>query len=683
VIFRTLLLLLLAGTVLLLPAQQQQPVSSLSSFFPPVIAIPGIRTAPLSVFAFDASGAAVAGAPVVWSAKRPGVTFDGGASQLTTLTDSRGRASVSPTEIVPPTGAVSYETVEIEASSGSARPLTFRILSLAAPPVITVLKPDPPVIDAIRSENWNQAYVVSIQAASGTEAGKGIPGIYLRMTATEPVRSPDGGFVADLPQEPGRPTPICNIPSNANGEAGCNIAAGFTAGTTRLYCIVGESIVMPPLTVNVTAGPAPRLEIVSGSGQVGRPGERLPIALRVRPVDGTGAPMSNLQVSWGVVSGIVFVSDSVTRTDADGFTSTIATLGDRPGAIRLRAATERGAFADFSLAVAGLIGGLEIVQGNGQAAAPGQAFALPLIVRAYDANRNAAAGIPVRFTINSLGTLSSNLVNTDQDGLARVSVTAGSTRGAILVTATADVFSVPFTLGVVAPAFTIDKLENAVTSDEGLTPCGIARLTGKGFAPGLEGVLTALGTPSTSLGPVQGITIAGLRALILSVRNFDGGGESIDFQTPCGVSPGQISGSLVVATFASSGSVGFGSLVKPAQPGIFENAAQHLDGTTITTAHRAVPGEIIRILATGLGKPDASEAPDKPLTLELIAGVNDEGVPISRAIYSSESLRYFVDIEIPKELKPSSEGFFSAVLAVRLEPGADFLYSNTVRIPVR
>lgn len=183
---------------------------------------------------------------------------------MTTLTDSRGRAAVSP-NIAPPADGTSYETVEIEASSGIARSIRFGVLSLGASPAITVVKPDPPVIDAFRSENWNQAYVLSIKATSGPEAGKGIPGIHLRMTSIEPIRSPDGGFDPDAPQDPFKASGLCIFPSNANGETGCNIAAGFTAGTTRLYCIVGENIAMPPLTVNVSVGPAPKLEIISGS----------------------------------------------------------------------------------------------------------------------------------------------------------------------------------------------------------------------------------------------------------------------------------------------------------------------------------------------------------------------------------------------------------------------------------
>lgn len=402
--------------------------------------------------------------------------------------------------------------------------------------------------------------------------------------------------------------------------------------------------------------------------------------MRVRVVDGAGVPMPNLQVSWGALTGIAFVSDFVTRTDADGFSSTVATLGDRPGAIRLRATTERGAFVDFSLAVAGLIGGLEIVQGNGQVAAPGQAFPMPLVVRAYDANRVGVAGIPVRFTITSLGMIDSNLVTTDQDGLARVTVTAGSTRGTVLVTASADAFSVLFALGVVAPAFTVDKLESAVTGDEGLTPCGIAKIKGRGLAPGMNGKLTAL-SRVTNLGPVQSITIAGIPALIFSVEAFDGGDEVIEMQTPCGVPLGQTTINIVIGTFSSTAAASFPVLVKPTQPGV--HSVTHSDGSRVTQSSPVERGETIRIHATGLGVPTTSDTPEKPLTLELIAGVNDAGVPISRAVYSPEALRYFVDIELPKELTPSGDGTVSLVLAVRVVPDADPVYSNTLRIPIR
>ena len=79
------------------------------------------------------------------------------------------------------------------------------------------------------------------------------------------------------------------------------------------------------------------LHVVSGNGQVGRPGERLSRPLKVQAVDGRGRPMVGVAIRFAVDEGNGVVSVSAAETGANGEAQTFLTLGPRAGTNRVSA----------------------------------------------------------------------------------------------------------------------------------------------------------------------------------------------------------------------------------------------------------------------------------------------------------------------------------------------------------
>jgi len=73
---------------------------------------------------------------------------------------------------------------------------------------------------------------------------------------------------------------------------------------------------------------------------VGSPGRTLIDTLRVRLVDGSGAPLAGRSVIWSIVTGGGTVDPLAERTDANGISSARWTLGPRPGQNAVQASAE-------------------------------------------------------------------------------------------------------------------------------------------------------------------------------------------------------------------------------------------------------------------------------------------------------------------------------------------------------
>src|SRR5205085_12646521 len=97
----------------------------------------------------------------------------------------------------------------------------------------------------------------------------------------------------------------------------------------------------------------------------------------------------------------------------------------------------------------GVPSGLQLVSGNNQITAPSQPFGAPLVVQYLDAQGQPAPGVPVAFAITSgTASISTSPVITNANGQATITVTAGSSRGALTITASAGGQSVIFQLAV-------------------------------------------------------------------------------------------------------------------------------------------------------------------------------------------------------------------------------------------
>jgi uncharacterized protein (TIGR03437 family) len=278
-------------------------------------------------------------------------------------------------------------------------------------------------------------------------------------------------------------------------------------------------------------------------------------------------------------------------------------------------------------------------------------------------------------------------------------VTAGASAGPLTVTASAFGFQVVFrSLNVLAPGpqLSAADIRNAASGQPGLTPCGLASLTGTGLAPGVVGTMHATDAGTVTLGPVDWVMIAGVQASIASISNHKGK-ETILLQTPCGtpVGPAEVDVSVqgqIVSVI--------GVDVEALQPGVFSkfeddgvsgDAAQryvwaiHGDGSLVSVTSPAARGEVIRIFATGLGPLVAAATPGshvQDLLTSLVLGLDDAGVPVANSGYLTRRPgRYFVEVAIPADLVTGAR---SATFVIAAQPvNGDAIYSNTVTIPIR
>ena len=140
---------------------------------------------------------------------------------------------------------------------------------------------------------------------------------------------------------------------------------------------------------------------VSGEGQVGRVGGRLPQPLVVAVRDSQGQPVPGILVTFRVLEGTGVVSPATIVTGADGQASTILTLGSVAGPNMVQAQVEgRGEVMFTASGIADRnTARLIIVSGNRQAGVPGEVLPEPLVVGLEDQFGNPVVREPVRAVI--------------------------------------------------------------------------------------------------------------------------------------------------------------------------------------------------------------------------------------------------------------------------------------------
>jgi len=651
--------------------------------------------APIYVFVFDKDGNAVANSPVTWTVTQgaPGLVNP---PPQTTMSNANGIAmSYSPAYLVDP--SQSYLLVEVDARGVAGNPVKFLFTSLATTASVEVLKPDQDHVRVINTSVGaieKAAYQVAITASDGPQGGQAIANVGLRASNVIPVKGTSGFYDLTYLNDPGLPSAACvnNTLSDADGIATCDMQIGPRVGTTKLYMVVGEDRVMPALTLIVGVGAPAKLSISGGSGQTGRPGEKLALPLRVRVTDSGGNPTVNTSVGWTVLSGSAVLAANHTVTDVSGETSNTVTLGATPGPVRIRTQINQATFVEFDLTVTSIVSGVQVVSGDDQSVLPGATFPNAFVVQVLDGARAPLAGVPVTFTITAGGSVSASSVTTNASGIASVFATAGPDPGPVTVTATAQGFQAVFSKLMVfppGPLVSAAGIRNAASGEAGLTACGLASLKGVGLAPGVDGVVRSPDRRTTALGPVDSITVGGIAAVLVSVANQDGV-EQIVMQTPCSVIAGPVEVDVSVLGLTSSvPSVNLFAI----QPGVFEVTddaghklvwATHADGSAVNALSPATRGEVVRIFATGLGPfSDSPDSPEAGLLTNLILGINDAGVPMVRSGYLVDQPGfYFVEVAIPADL---GAGASNARFVIGEAPsaGADLVYSNTVVVPIR
>lgn len=162
----------------------------------------------------------------------------------------------------------------------------------------------------------------------------------------------------------------------------------------------------------------PQLQIESGDAQVGLPGTRAEDLVVLHTLGGRPAPQ--VAVQWSLLEGSASLDASSSQTDAQGRARIGLRFGAAAGPVRVRA---QAAGLSVEFALRSVAAQLQILSGNNQQAAPGQALPQPLVVQLLP---EAIEGVSVEWRVlDGGGQVSAPSSLTDAAGRAQVLWTLG------------------------------------------------------------------------------------------------------------------------------------------------------------------------------------------------------------------------------------------------------------------
>lgn len=646
---------------------------------------------PLQVLATDMNGNPIGGLAVTFSVPAGDGTIQangGAASSQTVTTDASGIAAVDfETTSLPANDSQGYFQTSVTASALNTNSLTFYITAVAASPGpnVYLLAPSPDAtLTAVEGSTQPNGLIGEILSSTGY----GIPNVSLALNdnvnpATVPSVSCDapGGIAL----------------SNASGIAACGLTFGPRVGAGSFEVVIGATHTSFPIALDVTAGPPGVIQITQGNNQTGKPGQTLPLALVVHVTDSGGNALTGATVTWKVVTaGTVTLSSVIGITDSMGNASTVATLGSVAGVAQV-IATAGSATATFNLTVSIPSAGIQKVGGDQQTAIVDTAFATPLNVEVVDSSGNPVAGAQVNFQVTAgAATLNPSAAITNTAGQASTTVTAGATPGQLTVTATTASFSVSFTLTVLPPGPSNITIVNGASfnPNTGISPGGIALVSGTGILNGVSGVVSTPLTNGQYPTTFSGVTISlgGTAAPIYYVASANGI-DQVAIQVPFAVQPGaSVPLEVSVANETSA------TVMVPVQqvaPGVFTSVyagkpyavAVRPDGSYVSPTNPAQRGEDIQVYVTGLGQATPTLAtntagvPDQPIIATLVVGLNNGGVPLVSAVYAPGSIGvYVITMHVPTN---TETGPYQPVGIIAVDSANKNHYAQATYIPIQ
>ena len=620
---------------------------------------------PLTVVARDAAGNPVAGLTVSFE----GTSIGGSITATQAVTDANGEAAVTFIGGFLNGGfstGTSFVQTTVTASApgyGAAQFVVTTTLSRtgngfdAPRPLFEILKPESDFAVTLRAgEVTTDAVVYRVIAQAIPSTNVPIPNVSMR-------------FV-DLNNITGPAPAVCSnrALSNEEGIGRCDLQASCTVGDRTVALVFGDYQIFQPFTLRITPGGGSRAAIASGNNQTGRAGTALPLPLQVSVENNCGQSVGGQTVAWRITQGGGTLTNVENVTNANGRASARLTLGNTAGNVVITA-TVGTTTLTFNAVSTVAVSGISVVSGNNQTANTGQAFAQPLVVQIRDGSNNPVQNFPVTFAVSSgSATVSPASGNSDAQGRAQTIVTAGSTAGPIVITASAGTFTATFNLTSrpPGPAITANSFVNGASFQPGLSPCALGSVSGAGLAPGVNGAVIAPGPfggyPTTLAG--ISITIGAFAAPISAVIN-QGGREQVNFQVPCDVQPGIVNATI---TINGNSTVIPGLPVTQYQPGIFEFTGTdgrryatliRPDGSYVTPQNPARRGELLYLFATGMGQTTPRTGtnviglPGQRLAVPVVVGVNNAGVRVVSADYLVGQIgTYIVQFEVPADTQP-------------------------------
>jgi uncharacterized protein (TIGR03437 family) len=658
---------------------------------------------PLTVRLTDANGAAVSGATIRWTVNGTGGTV----TAQETTTDATGQASVN----------FSAFTV-----LGTLTPTVVTTVSATAPTgqsvdfFVTTIRNDLSAGGGFGTVPITVQYVNTTREIT-LKAGEVLPNaIQAHVTSTNllsPVAVPSIAMRIINPNADPTAGPYVECRdvyalSNAQGLVSCDLVAGSAVGDTTVVAAVGPY--RENFVVHVTQGSPGSIQIVQGNNQSGNQSQVLGQSLVIEVRDAAGTPLPNVPVTWFTQLG-TFTSQQNT-TDFNGRASATFRLpSDRTGPITATARAGNNTEATFNITVlpagsGGTGSGSLVAQAGGnQSAAPGQAFGQQLTVRLTDANGSVVQGQAVTFSVTSgSATVNPASVTTNPQGQASTSVTAGSTAGPVVITATSGALAVTFNLTVsgggagpgpgTGPQFTADDILNAAGFQPGVSPGSLAYIRVRGIAPNLRGTSRAtsiVGPLPTRLEGVE-VLFNDIPAPVFAVANL-GGEESVVVQVPYEVN----AGSANVTVRSAGGNTTVQNVpISAVKPGVFTfqdtggqtfAVATRPDGSYVSSGNPARRGEEIRIYVTGVGQTISASGtnragiPGQTVAAQVIAGLNNAGVRVR----SAEAMEGVIGVSvITMEVPLDTQAGPNQPLGFAVTgPDGQFVFANGTAVPIQ
>lgn len=227
--------------------------------------------------------------------------------------------------------------------------------------------------------------------------------------------------------------------TDADGYASRVAVAGPTAGqfNNRYTASVPDAAGSPVTFVaSATAGPAARIDSISGGGQTGKVNTQLSEDFVVRVLDQFGNPVPGHNVTYSVTQGLGRISGGTTgtlQTDVGGYARARLTLGQKVDTTLVvfsadGLAGSPVAFPAYSQPSDPFA--MTEVDGNNQKGVKGTPLTRPFRVKVKDQFDNLISGHPVTFqVVEGDGTFSGAnqiTISTDSDGIASALLTCGA-----------------------------------------------------------------------------------------------------------------------------------------------------------------------------------------------------------------------------------------------------------------
>lgn len=516
--------------------------------------------------------------------------------------------------------------------------------------------------------------------------GGGIPGVSVSIS-TDPG-SGTGGTIS-CKEGP-------YVLTDSTGNAYCTPLFGKT-GTGTFTITVGGAFTYSNNNFSVQVGAPGLITIISGNNQSGLPGQTLPLPLVATVSDLAGNLLPGVGVNFtSLTPGGATFTNVRNTSDANGRVSANVVLGTVPGAVQIQITDTNNLVktpAVFTETVNINVSAITAVSGGGQTAFINAAFAQPLVVQVNGPTNQPVSGATVTFAVTSgSATVATPSVVTNASGQASTTVTAGPNAGPITVTATATGgFSTSFSLTANPPGPTNFSYFNGASNQaNSLSPGSIVTITAQGLLSGnITGAVSGneFGPMPYQLAGVT-VTIGGVAAPLFNVANINGQ-QSVTLQVPYEVTAGtqpikvSVAGGGSNSAFVTINAVSPGFFSTVQSDGVTRAIAIRPDGTVVSPTNPAVRGENVRVYLTGLGPVSPtvstgnfspSTGADPTVTLPLIAGINNNGVPIVQAIYARNLIGvYEVTMTIPAAgTAPSGP----VNLSIAVQGPSGYVYSN-------